>query len=127
MLESYLAVAPGLGWRTFTAILPTWFSEKLDLRKTIRAEVPALPAAVPIFFTEHHQAHAAAAFFPSPFDQAAILTCDGVGEWATTTIAEGRGREIRLLKELRFPHSLGLLYSAFTAYCGFRITRASTS
>jgi len=120
MLESYLSVAP-FGWRTFAAILPTWFAEKLDLRKTIRAEVPALPDDLPILFTEHHQAHAAAAFFASPFDEAAILTCDGVGEWATTTIGQGRGRELRLLKELRFPHSLGLLYSAFTAYCGFRI------
>jgi carbamoyltransferase len=120
MLESYLTVAPA-GWRTFTAILPTWFSEKLDLRKTIRTEIPDLPADVPILFTEHHQSHAAAAFFPSPFEQAAILTCDGVGEWATTTLGEGRGREIHLRKELRFPHSLGLLYSAFTSYCGFRI------
>jgi len=120
MLESYLAVAPW-GWSTFTGILPTWFSEKLDLRRTIRAEMPGLPARTPILFTEHHQAHAAAAFYPSPFSEAAILTCDGVGEWATTAIGHGRGRELRLLKELHFPHSLGLLYSAFTAYCGFRI------
>lgn len=120
MLESYLAVAPH-GWGTFVRILPTWFSEKLDLRKTIRAEIAGLPARVPILFTEHHQSHAAAAFYPSPFEEAAIVTCDGVGEWATTTIGEGHGTEIRLLKELRFPHSLGLLYSAFTAYCGFRI------
>ncbi|MGH7991860.1 MAG: carbamoyltransferase family protein, partial [Limisphaerales bacterium] len=74
-----------------------------------------------IFFTGHHQSHAASAFFPSPFDEAAILTIDGVGEWATTTIGRGRGNEIKMLKELRFPHSLGLVYSAFTNYCGFRI------
>src|SRR5207249_1865708 len=74
-----------------------------------------------ILFTEHHQSHAASAFFPSPFSEAAILTVDGVGEWATTAIARGNGGEIKMLKELRFPHSLGLLYSAFTAYCGFRI------
>jgi carbamoyltransferase len=120
LLESYLAVAPG-GWRIFPAILPSWLSEKLDLRKTIREALPALRSDCSILFTEHHQAHAASAFYPSPFPEAAILTIDGVGEWATTTIGSGRGDEIRLLKELRFPHSLGLLYSAFTAYCGFRI------
>ena len=74
-----------------------------------------------ILFTEHHQSHAASAFYPSPFDEAAILTIDGVGEWATTTIGHGHGSEIKMLKELRFPHSLGLVYSAFTDYCGFRI------
>ncbi len=120
LLETYLAVAPG-GWRTFTAIMPSWLGEKLNLRKTIRDEIPGLRADCPILFTEHHQSHAASAFYPSPFAEAAILTIDGVGEWATTTVGQGRGREIRLLKELRFPHSLGLLYSAFTAYCGFRI------
>ena len=120
MLETYLAVAPG-GWRTFPVVLPSWLSEKLNLRKTIREELPELRPDCPILFTEHHQAHAASAFYPSPFSEAAILTIDGVGEWATTTIGIGRGREIKLLKELRFPHSLGLLYSAFTSYCGFRI------
>lgn len=120
MLETYLAVAPG-GWRTFPRVLPQWFSEKLDLRKTIRIEIPGLTPNCPILFTEHHLAHAASAFYPSPFPSAAILTVDGVGEWATTTIGRGDGRSIRILKNLLFPHSLGLLYSAFTAYCGFRI------
>ena len=120
LLETYLAVAPG-GWRTFPIILPTWLGEKLNLRKTIREELPGLRKDCPILFTEHHQAHAASAFYPSPFGEAAIVTIDGVGEWATTTIGTGKGRELRILKELRFPHSLGLLYSAFTAYCGFRI------
>jgi carbamoyltransferase len=120
LLETYLAVAPG-GWRTFPPVLSNWLSEKLDLRKTIREELPGLRPDCQVLFTEHHQAHAASAFYPSPFTEAAILTIDGVGEWATTTIGVGRGREIQLLKELRFPHSLGLLYSAFTDYCGFRI------
>jgi carbamoyltransferase len=120
LLETYLAVAPG-GWRTFPTVLSNWLGEKLDLRKTIRDELPGLRPDCTILFTAHHQAHAASAFYPSPFSEAAILTIDGVGEWATTTIGHGRGHEIRLLEELRFPHSLGLLYSAFTDYCGFRI------
>ncbi len=120
LLETYLAVAPG-GWRTFPAVLSNWLGEKLDLRKAIRAELPELRPDCRILFTEHHQSHAASAFYPSPFDEAAILTIDGVGEWATTTIGHGRGSEIKMLKELRFPHSLGLVYSAFTDYCGFRI------
>ena len=120
LLESYLAVAP-FGWRTFPRVLPSWLGEKLNLRKTIREELPELREDCAILFTEHHQAHAASAFYPSPFREAAILTVDGVGEWATTTIGLGRDHEIEMRQELRFPHSLGLLYSAFTAYCGFRI------
>ncbi|HTL58799.1 MAG TPA: carbamoyltransferase [Candidatus Limnocylindrales bacterium] len=120
LLETYLAVAPG-GWRTFPVVLPSWLAEKLNLRKTIREELAGLGPECEILFTEHHQAHAASAFYPSPFTEAGILTIDGVGEWATTTIGTGKGDEIRILKELRFPHSLGLLYSAFTSYCGFRI------
>jgi carbamoyltransferase len=120
LLESYLAVAPG-GWLTFPRALPGWLGEKLNLPDTLRYEIPGLRAGAPVLFTEHHQAHAASAFFPSPFEEAAVLTVDGVGEWATTTIGCGRGNDLRILKELKFPHSLGLLYSAFTSYCGFRI------
>ena len=120
LLETYLAVAPG-GWRTFPVVLSNWLAEKLDLRRIIRAQLPGLRAECKILFTEHHQSHAASAFYPSPFDDAAILTIDGVGEWATTTIARGKGNQLKPLLELRFPHSLGLLYSAFTDYCGFRI------
>ncbi|MBM3878496.1 MAG: carbamoyltransferase [Verrucomicrobia bacterium] len=120
LLESYLAVAPaGLG--VFPRIVPSWLTEKLDLRKTLRRELPELREDCALLFTEHHQAHAASAFYPSPFRAAAILTIDGVGEWATTAIGRGEGNQIAPLKEVRFPHSLGLLYSAFTAYCGFRI------
>jgi carbamoyltransferase len=120
LLECYLAVAPG-GWRTFPEVVSNWLGGKLDLRKTIREELPGLREECPILFTAHHQAHAASAFYPSPFTEAAILTIDAVGEWATTTIGRGRGDTIELLQELRFPHSLGMLYSAFTDYCGFRI------
>ncbi len=120
LLETYLAVAPG-GWRTFPEVLSNWLGGKLDLRKTIREELPGLRPDCPILFTAHHQAHAASAFHPSPFTEAAIVTIDGVGEWATTTIGRGKGHRIDIVKEVRFPHSLGLLYSAFTDYCGFRI------
>jgi carbamoyltransferase len=120
LLETYLAVAPG-GWRTFPETLSNWLGGKLDLRKTIREEMPGLREDCPILFTAHHQSHAASAFYPSPFTSAAILTIDAVGEWATTTIGRGNGHTLELLKEIRFPHSLGMLYSAFTDYCGFRI------
>ena len=120
LLETYLAVAPR-GLRTFPTVLSNWLGEKLDLRKAIRAQLPGLRTGCEILFTEHHQSHAASAFYPSPFDEAAILTIDGVGEWATTTIGRGQGNQLKLLQEIRFPHSLGLLYSAFTYYCGFRI------
>jgi carbamoyltransferase len=120
MLETYLSIAPAGLW-SFQQILPSWLGEKLNLRKTLRNELPGLRAECPILFSEHHQAHAASAFYPSPFAKAAILTVDGVGEYATTTIGLGDGDRIEMLKELRFPHSLGLLYSAFTAYCGFRV------
>ncbi|HEY1786515.1 MAG TPA: carbamoyltransferase [Verrucomicrobiae bacterium] len=120
LLETYLAVAPA-GWRTFPTVMTNWLGGKLDVRKLIRAALPELRPNCEILFTEHHQSHAASAFYPSPFDEAAILTIDGVGEWATTTIGHGRSNEIKMLKELRFPHSLGLVYSTFTDYCGFRI------
>src|SRR4051794_24753030 len=97
LLETYLAVAPG-GWRTFLSALSNWLGEKLDLRKAISAEMPELRSDCPILFTGHHQSHAASAFYPSPFDEAAILTIDGVGEWATTTVGRGRGRVIEILK-----------------------------
>src|SRR3984957_10142756 len=103
LLETYLAVAPG-GWRTFPEVVSNWLGGKLDLRKTIREELPGLRADCPILFTAHHEAHAASAFYPSPFTEAAILTIDAVGEWATTTIGHGRGDAIELLQELRFPH-----------------------
>ena len=120
LLETYLAVAPR-GFLTFPQVLPSWLGEKLDLRSTVRYEMPGLREDCQVLFTEHHQSHAASAFFPSPFEEAAVLTVDGVGEWATTTIGKGSGASLDLLEELRFPHSLGLLYSAFTSYCGFRI------
>lgn len=120
LLETYLAVAPR-GLKTFPQTMSNWLGGKLNLRKTICSELTELRGDCQILFTEHHQAHAASAFYPSPFDEAAILTIDGVGEWATTTIGIGRNNEIKMLKEIRFPHSLGLLYSAFTDYCGFRI------
>lgn len=120
LLETCLAVAPR-GGRLFLDALPSWLGEKLNLRHTIRQELPELRAECPILFTLHHEAHAASAFYPSPFREAAILTVDGVGEYATTTIGRGHNHEIELLQEIRFPHSLGLLYSAFTAYCGFRV------
>jgi carbamoyltransferase len=120
LLETSLAIAP-CGFRAFLQTMPSWLDEKLNLRNTIRRELSGLSPRCKILFTQHHQAHAASAFFPSPFHEAAILTVDGVGEYATTTIGQGCGDRLEILKELRFPHSLGLLYSAFTAYCGFRI------
>lgn len=120
LLETYLAVAPR-GLNTFPKVIPTWLGEKLNLRGAILQELGPDAQNCRICFTEHHQAHAASAFLPSPFEEAAILTVDGVGEWATTTLGLGRGQSLEMLGEIRFPHSLGLLYSTFTAYCGFRI------
>ncbi len=127
LLETYHAFAPkGLG--SFTTAMPVWIREKLfmesllkkSLRPYLHPEAPAedLPR---IHYPEHHLSHAASAFFPSPFNESAILTVDGVGEWATTSLSHGRGAGITALREIHFPHSLGLLYSAFTLYCGFRV------
>jgi len=119
MLETYLGTAPrGLG--SFVKAIPTWLRGKVNVRSEIRRHLGSAYKG-PILFTEHHEAHAASAFFPSPFDDAAILTVDGVGEWATTTIGIGEGNRVRILEETRFPHSLGLLYSAFTYYTGFKV------
>ena len=120
VLETALAIAP-FGLTAFLRAVPRWLSEKLNTRQLIGEELPGLSPHCKILFTEHHLAHAASAFFPSPFQSAAILTVDGVGEYATTTLSRGAGNEIEILRELHFPHSLGLLYSAFTVYCGFRV------
>ena len=119
LLETYVATAP-LGIRSFFKAIPIWLQQKLHLPREMRR---ALGGAYTkrFVFTEHHESHAASAFFPSPFDEAAILTLDGVGEWATASFGVGRGNKIELTHELHFPHSLGLLYSAFTQYCGFRV------
>src|ERR1700733_13924727 len=119
LLETYLAFAPA-GLRSFAMAMPVWLKEKTRLRALIREHLGAGLRA-PIVFTDHHESHAASAFFPSPYDEAAILTLDGVGEWSTTTTGVGRGNTITLTRQLQFPHSLGLLYSAFTYYCGFKV------
>ncbi len=117
ILASYIHNAPK-GVESFVQAVPLWLKSKLWVEDTIKKE---LNFKNDILFTEHHQAHAASAFFPSPFDKAAIITIDGVGEWSTTTIGTGIGSKISLFKKIDFPHSLGLLYSAFTYYCGFRV------
>jgi carbamoyltransferase len=117
LLETYLDYAPR-GWRSFLMAMPLWLREKLWTREQVAR---AAGFGGKVLFTEHHESHAASAFFPSPFESAAVLTMDGVGEWATSSYGYGRGNELHLLKELHFPHSLGLLYSAFTYYTGFRV------
>ncbi|HUQ98643.1 MAG TPA: carbamoyltransferase [Gemmatimonadaceae bacterium] len=124
LLETYVALAPR-GLASFAKAMPVWMNEKLFLRGVIADEMTAIVPGVEwskrLLFSEHHYSHAASAFYPSPFDEAAILTIDGVGEWATTSLAHGRGNSIETLREIHFPHSLGLLYSAFTYYLGFRV------
>jgi carbamoyltransferase len=134
LLETYLDYAP-LGFRSFLKSMPLWMKEKLWMPDLIRTEMARANGAEDeraakkagkkfewkLLFGDHHESHAASAFYPSPFEEAAILTIDGVGEWATSSIGIGKGNEITLLKELRFPDSLGLLYSAFTYYTGFRV------
>jgi carbamoyltransferase len=117
ILETYLGVVPR-GFRSFLMAGPLWIKDKLYMDRQLRK---ALDYEGEILYAQHHESHAASAFFPSPFEQAAILTMDGVGEWATASIGVGRGDDVELLKELRWPDSLGLLYSAFTYYTGFRI------
>ncbi|MCF8120591.1 MAG: hypothetical protein K9L83_10320, partial [Deltaproteobacteria bacterium] len=117
LLMSYLTVAPK-GLRSWLEAMPLWLGQKLHIPKVVRRETGY---EGDVLFTEHHEAHAASAFYPSPFEEAAILTIDGVGEWATASYGFGKGREITLLKELHFPDSLGLLYSAFTYFTGFKV------
>jgi carbamoyltransferase len=121
LLETYHGLAPR-GLRSFVAAMPVWIKEKLFMRNLLKKELEKVgPDKVRLEFPEHHLSHAASAFYPSPFEEAAILTLDGVGEWATATIGAGDGNVIKILRELDFPHSLGLLYSAFTYYCGFKV------
>ena len=117
ILETYFAVAPR-GFKSFLMAGPLWIKDKLFIDRQIRT---ALGYDGPVLYAEHHESHAASAFFPSPFEEAAILTMDGVGEWATATIGVGRGNDIEIIKELHWPDSLGLLYSAFTYYTGFKV------
>jgi carbamoyltransferase len=119
LLETYLAYAPH-GFPSFRRAMPLWLKDKLYMRQMIRRGLGG-PTGASIVFTDHHESHAASAFFPSPYEEAAILTLDGVGEWSTTTLGVGRGNRIELTDQIQFPHSLGLLYSAFTYYCGFKV------
>ncbi|MDC0406443.1 carbamoyltransferase [Gammaproteobacteria bacterium] len=125
LLETYLAFAPK-GFTSFAQAMPLWIKDKLFQKSVLNKELKsALDENIDwrerLLFSEHHLSHAASAFYPSPFDRAAVLTLDGVGEWTTTSIAVGRGSELKVLKEIHFPHSLGLLYSAFTYYTGFKV------
>ena len=124
LLETYVAFAPR-GFRSFLKSIPIWISEKLFQKNIIIEKLKNLDEFFQyedkLFFSEHHLSHAASAFYPSPFEEAIILTADGVGEWATTTVAIGKGNKIEIKKELHFPHSLGLLYSAFTYFAGFKV------
>jgi carbamoyltransferase len=119
LLETYLSYAPS-GLRSFVQAVPQWLKQKLHLPREIKKQLPG-KWDKPIVFVSHHESHAASAFFPSPFEESAILTMDGVGEWDTATIGIGEANKIRLLKSLKFPHSLGLLYSAFTYFAGFKV------
>ena len=122
ILETYLGVAPS-GLRSFSQAVPLWLRSKLWVTPRIHEALHELGMRTmpEVVFGEHHESHAASAFFPSPFDEAAVLTLDGVGEWSTATLGVGEGNRLRLLEEIRFPHSLGLLYSAFTYFCGFKV------
>ncbi|MBP5406763.1 carbamoyltransferase [bacterium] len=121
LLETYHAFAPK-GLKSFNSAIPVWIKEKLFMKDMLREELAKLGGRIPkLYFPEHHLSHAASAFYPSPFKDAAILTLDGVGEWGTLTICYGNGNKIKVLKELDFPHSIGLFYTAFTYYCGFKV------
>ncbi len=125
LLETYLAFAPR-GFRSFATALPVWLKDKLFQKRMIADALrdafgKDIDWTQRLLFSEHHLSHAASAFFPSPFDEAAVLTMDGVGEWTTTSLAIGRGNDLKVLREIHFPHSLGLLYSAFTYYTGFKV------
>ena len=124
LLETYVAFAPW-GFRSFRQAAPLWIKEKLFQKDLLRRKLEALAPEVDwdarLLFAEHHQSHAASAFYPSPFNDAVVLTMDGVGEWATTSAAIGRGNDLHVTHEIHFPHSLGLLYSAFTHYLGFKV------
>ncbi|MBL8703111.1 MAG: carbamoyltransferase [Alphaproteobacteria bacterium] len=124
LLETYLAFAPR-GFESFRQALPVWIKDKLFQKRQLIGELGQLDASVDwrsrLLFSEHHLSHAASAFYPSPFERAAVLTMDGVGEWTTTSLALGNGAKLDVLREIHFPHSLGLLYSAFTYYTGFKV------
>jgi len=124
LLETYYAFSPR-GLHSFITAIPVWLKEKLFLKKLMHDELSAIESydrkSLKFLFPEHHLSHAASAFYPSPYEESAILTLDGVGEWATASICHGKGKNISILKELKFPHSLGLLYSAFTYFLGFRV------
>ncbi len=124
LLETYLSFAPR-GFRSFRMAMPVWVREKLFQKDLLKRELETFGGGFDfnnrLLFTEHHLSHAASAFYPSPFNEALVLTMDGVGEWATTSVALGRGSQLEVLKEIHFPHSLGLLYSAFTYYTGFKV------
>lgn len=123
LIETYIAVAPK-GFNSFRMAMPVWLREKLFLKDLLAKQLRKLDpdfSVDKLLFAEHHVSHAASAYYPSPFEDAVVLTVDGVGEWATTTVGIGRGNELTMVKELHFPHSLGLLYSAFTYYTGFKV------
>ena len=124
LLETYVAFAPR-GFKSFSMAIPVWIKEKLFqkslLTNKLKEAAPEFDWESRLLFAEHHQSHAASAFFPSPFDEAIVLTMDGVGEWATASVAEGDGRDLTMTREIHWPHSLGLLYSAFTYYTGFKV------
>ena len=124
LLETYVALAPR-GFRSFRMAVPVWIKEKLFqkglLRRKLQTLAPNVDWEAKLLFAEHHQSHAASAFYPSPFREAVVLTMDGVGEWATTSVAVGHGNDLEMTREIHFPHSLGLLYSAFTYYAGFKV------